>query len=43
MTMNLQLESLDSIEAPLTDTEVGIIVGVVGSIGFAVGVAIVLT
>lgn len=42
-TLDLALESLDAIEAPLSDFEGGLICGALFGIGVIVGAAIVLT
>ena len=43
MAMELNLESLDNIEAPMSDLQAGVIIGAVGTIAFGIGLAIVLT
>lgn len=42
-TLDLQLESLDALEAPLTDREWGIIGGAAFAVGLAIGIGVVLT
>jgi len=41
--LDLNIEALDAIEAPLTDMEWGIVAGLAFSAGVAIGIAIVVT